>query len=182
MQIGARRTRLVVGSTWDGTPIGADERATLDLVWRDARLEVFVDAPHHGDPGPPGAPASCNGLWEYEVVELFLLGADDRYLEIELSPRGHWLVLELAGARHVVRSGHALDFECRVEASRWSGHARIPVDWLPPGLARANAYAIHGRGPARRHLAAFALGGERPDFHRLADFRPLVWGPVVDPT
>jgi hypothetical protein len=181
MQSKPRRARLVVGSTWDGVPIGADERATLDLELGEAVLEVLVDAPHHGDPGPAGAPASCNALWDFEVVELFLLGSDDRYLEIELSPRGHWLVLELAGTRHVVKSGHALDFECRVESSRWSGRARIPVAWLPPGLARANAYAIHGNGVARRHLAAHALGGERPDFHRLADFQPLVWERGVDP-
>ncbi len=181
MQSTPRRTRLVVGSTWDGDPIGADERATFDLVQSGEALELMVDAPHHGDPGPSGPPASCDGLWEFEVIELFLLGDHERYLEIELSPRGHWLVLELDGPRNVVRSGHALDFECRVDGSRWRGRARIPAAWLPPGLAHANAYAIHGRGAARRHLAAFAVAGEQPDFHRLRDFGRLAWEPVVEP-
>jgi hypothetical protein len=176
-----RRTRLVVGSTWDGSPVATDERALLDLVLDDEALELFVEAPHHADPPPPGPAASHDGLWDFEVVELFLLGADDRYLEVELSPHGHFLVLELAGRRHVAKSGHPLVFEARIEGMRWKGRATIPIAWLPPGLDRVNAYAIHGEGDGRRHLAARPLGGNEPDFHRLDDFAPLVWKVEVDP-
>lgn len=164
-----------MGSTWDGAPLATDERVVLDLVLGEENLELFVDAPHHGDPPPSGPAASHDGLWAFEVVELFLLGAEDRYLEIELSPHGHWLVLELTGRRHVARSGHPLAFEARIDGTRWRGQATIPVAWLPPGLDRVNAYAIHGRDGDRRHLAAQPLGGSQPDFHRLAGFAPLVW-------
>lgn len=43
-------------------------------------LEVLVEAPFFDDPPPPtgsrGRP--CDGLWDHEVVELFLLGEQDR--------------------------------------------------------------------------------------------------------
>jgi len=37
------------------------------------------------------------------VVEAFFLGTDDRYLEVEVGPHGHYLVLQLHGSRNLVR-------------------------------------------------------------------------------
>jgi hypothetical protein len=165
----------VVGSTWDGAPIGEDDRAIVDLRIGGGRLEIDVRAPHHGDPPPPGPARSLDGLWDFEVVELFLLGAADRYLEIELSPHGHHLALVLDGPRNVTQRLPALAFESRIEGDRWSGRATAPAAWLPGGLARGNAYAIHGVGAARRHLAAYPPGGDAPDFHRLHTFPPIPW-------
>jgi len=132
-----------------------------------------VDAPFHGDPPPAAAPGPVDRLWDYEVVELFLLGEDERYLEIELGPGGHHLVLALAGRRELVASGLPLDFAAHIDGARWSGRASLPLHRLPPGLRAANAYAIHGTGPARRHLAAHPVPGPLPDFHRLDAFPPL---------
>jgi len=36
-----------------------------------------------------------------------------------------------------------------------------------------NAYAIHGQGSERRYLAAHAVRGAAPDFHRLECFAAL---------
>jgi len=175
MNAGARHARWIVGSTWDGHPIRDDERAIVDATLDDAHLVVEVRAPYHGD-APPGGPVGhLDGLWNHEVVELFLLGSGDRYLEIELSPHGHFLVLELDGPRHVVGRRVALDFAARIEKDTWLGRATAPRSWLPPGLSRANAYAIHGTGADRRHLAAHPPGGERPDFHRLGAFAAIPW-------
>jgi hypothetical protein len=170
-----RRARWVVGSTWDGAPVGDDERAIVDLRIGGDRLEIDVRAPCHGDPPPPGPARSVDGLWAFEVVELFLLGAADRYLEIELSPHGHHLALALDGPRHVTQRLEALGFEARIEGDRWSGRATAPTTWLPAGLACGNAYAIHGVGTARRHLAACPPGGDAPDFHRLHTFPRIPW-------
>ena len=62
------------------------------------------------------------------------------------------------------------------EGGRWRGHARIPKAWLPPGCDRVNAFAIHGQGDDRRHLAWRPAGGEKPDFHRLEAFGALALG------
>jgi hypothetical protein len=137
-----------------------------------AALAVEVEAPDHSDAPPPGPPGPTPRLWEHEVVELFLLGDAERYLEIELGPHGHHLVLSLHGRRRVEQQGLAIEYEARREGGRWGGRARVPRIWLPPGLARCNAYAIHGEGAARRHLAAFPVPGAEPDFHRLERFGP----------
>lgn len=136
-------------------------------------MAVTVDAPFHHDPAPPEQPGPTDGLWEYEVVELFLLTPPDHYLEIELGPHGHYLLLELRGRRQVVRSGMPIAYDAQIDEGRWSGHAEIPLDYLPTGASRGNGYAIHGQPPARSYLAYYPVPGTAPDFHRLDRFGPL---------
>lgn len=171
------RHRFEVRRTWNGEPLRPDESAWLELRLGHGPtdpIEVEVEATDYGDP-PPAAPAGrCDGLWNHEVVELFLLGDGDRYLELELGPHGHYLALQLAGRRRVVTSAIEVDFAVERRDGRWRGRARLAGAWRPPGLRAANAYAIHGVGVARRYLAWAEVPGEAPDFHRLECFPPLV--------
>lgn len=170
-----RQAELRVERSWSGEPALADEGARIALRLDAASLHLRVDAAHHGDPPPPAPPGHLDGLWEYEVVEVFLLGDDERYLEVELAPHGHHLVLALHGVRRRVGVIPRIDYTCRITGSRWHGEARLDAALLPRGRLRANAYAMHGRGAARRHLAAHPPGGAEPDFHRLDAFRTLEW-------
>jgi len=149
----------------------------LALTRDERALVIRVDAPWHGDPPPPGPPGPCDRLWEHEVVELFLVGplADGpEYLEIELSPHGHHLVLRLHGVRRVVERGLPLELMIeRVAAGRWEARAAVPSAWLPHPVERLAAFAIHGSGPARRYLASTPLPGATPDFHQPARFPRL---------
>jgi hypothetical protein len=164
---------LRIERTWDGAPVAPSERATVEVVRGGRALHIGVDAPFWGDPPPPGPPGPTPRLWEHEVVELFVLGAHERYLEVELGPHGHHLVLLLRGRRNVERQGLPLDYTARIEGARWRAAARVPLDLLPPAAGRANAYLVHGAGAARRHLAAHAVPGAEPDFHRLECFGPF---------
>jgi hypothetical protein len=161
---------LTIAATYDGEPCRGDERAEVILHVEGGELVVAIDAPFFDDPAPPGPPGPTPSLWDYEVVELMLLGDDDRYLEVELSPHGHYLALQLHGRRNVVERGMALAYRAHLDGARWRGHARVPLAWLPPGCDRLNAFAIHGAGAQRRYLAWRPTGGERPDFHRLEHF------------
>ena len=163
------------GFTWDGIPIGDDERVRWVLQRMDDELEIVVQAPYHGDPPPPGEPGPTDALWEHEVVEVFLTGLAPAgrpvpYLEIELSPHGHHLVLDLHGVRNPVRTGLDIDYQATITGDRWRGEARIPWRYLPARLNRFNCYAIHGAGAARRYLAMAPVPGPQPDFHRLELF------------
>ncbi|MDH4016677.1 MAG: hypothetical protein OEV20_04995 [Actinomycetota bacterium] len=167
------RTRLEIAHDWQGSPIAPDEKVRLDLCLEPARLVIEVEAPLHGDPPPPEPAGSIDGLWNHEVVELFLLGDDDRYLEIELGPWGHYLVLELAGPRNVVAQGRAIDYETQRGAAGWAGRAVVPAAWIPEPIGLGNAYAIHGSESSRRYLALHPVPGDAPDFHRLDCFGPI---------
>jgi len=165
---------LVIARRWSGEAVAPHARVALAITgdW----LEVRVDARLVGDPAPAGPPRALVGLWEHEVVELFVAGAphDDAapYVELELGPHGHWLAWSFSGYR--ARAGDvalAAPPEVTRNEDRWCAVARLPLAALPALPWRVNAFVIHGPPGAREHLVATALGGARPDFHRVADYR-----------
>jgi hypothetical protein len=164
--------RLFVDGTWDGEMASPDECCVVLVEGREGDLSIEVDAPYHADPPPPGPVGPCDGLWDFEVVELFLVGRDEQYLEIEMGPHGHYLALLLNGRRKVV-DRLSIPYHAHVTGPRWRGRARVPARWLPPGIHAANAFAMHGQGEERRHLAHRPVPGPRPDFHRLEHFAPF---------
>ena len=70
--------------TWDGQPLRPAAQLHYQLTWTRDHLMVEVEAPYYQDPPPPNPPGSCDGLWEFEVAELFLVGHAERYVELEL--------------------------------------------------------------------------------------------------
>lgn len=167
--------KIAIAQTWDGHPARAHERASIVVAAQEQGLCLTVEAPFHDDPPPEAPPGPLWGLWEHEVVELFIVGPHQRYLEVELGPHGHHLALRLEGRRNPVEHGMAMDFEVHRDARSWTGRALLPWAWLPPRPWTWNAYAIHGQGSLRRHLAAHPVPGDQPDFHRLERFAP--WPP-----
>lgn len=163
-------TTLRVDRTWSGEPLAPERQAELRLEAAGDHLLLIVDAPFHGDPPPPGPPGPTPELWEHEVVELFVAGegsADQvEYLEVELAPHGHQLVLRLMGVRRVVESGLEVVFRAAIDGDRWRGEALLPRTWLPPPPHRAAAFALHGTGGRRRYLSSVPLPGGGPDFHQ----------------
>lgn len=166
-------TTITIAHTWNGQPAAHDEQVVLHASVAHDMLVLRIDATWHGDPLPAAPVGRCDGLWEYEVVELFLLGTGERYLELELGPGGHHLALELEGRRKRRRAYVPVHVHCLRQAGRWQSEARVAVRELPPGVHAWNAYAIAGTGADRRYLAMRPMPGERPDFHQLEHFAPL---------
>ena len=164
-----------IRSTWDGQPVDKADWVELHIERTQTELIIDVRAPFYADPAPPSPPGSTWGLWEYEVVELFVLGADERYTEIELSPHGHFLVLTLHGERQFDKRELPLHFQATVTGDQWVGRAILDAEWLPPDPRALNAFAIHGIGSERTYLALSPPGGPQPDFHQLHAFLPAPW-------
>ena len=158
---------------WNGDAAEPDEWVVVDFTRHDQCLRLQVDAPYYGDAPPTLEPGPLDGLWEHEVVELFLLAEPDRYLEIELGPHGHYWVLKLAGRRQVQQARLPIRYQAEIKGHRWQARGEIPWAYLPEGVCRGNAYAIHGEGTQRRYLAYYPVPSPVPDFHRLEHFGPL---------
>ena len=113
---------------WDGSELAvphAGGHAALRLAsMGHLGLRISFTAPFYNGALPPpitdasrptAGPVRCDGLWEYECLELFLVavppasseGQGYQYLELEWGPAGHFLALKLAGCRNVF--DHMLD-------------------------------------------------------------------------
>ncbi len=169
---------------WRGT---APLDGSGDVEAREGNLEIGepglylrLEAPFHDNPPPAGPPGPSPRLWRHEVVELFIVGqpqapeGDLPYIELEMSPWGHYLFLRLQGVRQVVENDLRLPYRARRGESIWWGEAFLPERRLPPGPHRANAFAMYDGQGARHHQAAIPVPGPLPDFHRLSHFPPLV--------
>ena len=141
-------------------------------------VQITIDAPWHGDPAPEGPPGPLWELWEHEVVEIFIAGPGERYLEVEMSPHGHHLVLQLDGVRNVVARELPMRFSTHRRGERWTGNAELDASLLPGGPHRMNAHAIHGRRGSRQHASLHPTAGPAPDFHQLDAMRPLEWSRI----
>ncbi|MEZ4224828.1 MAG: hypothetical protein R3B13_28000 [Polyangiaceae bacterium] len=162
--------QLRIASLWNGQQASERDVAFVEVSRGDDEWIVEVDAPFYDDPAPPGPPGPTPGLWDFEVVEVMWLGREQRYLELELSPHGHYLALQLEGVRNVARSDLRVRYDAAIDAGRFRGRARVSQSLLPENWDRLNAFAIHGRGAARSYLAWRGAPGPRPDFHRLELF------------
>ena len=167
--------RVQLTQTWDGRPAEPQEHVELWFALSAQGLRIGVDAPWHGDPPPSGPPGPTDRLWEHEVVELFIHGPDNRYTEIELSPSGHHLVLQLEGVRQAVSTMLPMQFGATINGDRWTGTALIEKSLLPAEPHRVNAAAIHGNNADRTYLSWVPLPGPVPDFHQPECFRPIMW-------
>jgi hypothetical protein len=180
------RLTLDVIHHWNGLQrAGREPAVVFELRADPSGYLIEIDALYHFDPAPPHPPGSCDGLWQFEVVELFIAtaaepGADvnaGRYLELEFGPHGHYLALQFGGYRE--RAGGPLPLDYRVttanigEGLRWRAEAVVPFGYVPPAPHRLNAFAVFGVTP-RCYLAHAPATGTRPDFHRLGSFVPLV--------
>lgn len=171
------RMQLVIKKTWDGRDIEPNEFVTIRMSQHDSGIKFEVFAPFYSDPAPSASKGSLMHLWDYEVVEAFFLGDDNKYLEVEFGPHGHYIVLLLDGYRNVIKHSFPLEYHVTSKSdTRWSGEAIIPKELFPKNVTKLNSYAIHGQGEARKYLSLYPVETDKfeaPEFHRLDYFQPL---------
>lgn len=163
---------LRVGQTWAGEPLPDEQQARVRLSMTSEGLGIHIDSPWYDDPVPTGPPGLLDGLWEYEVVEVFIASAScpERYIELEFGPLGHRLGLAFSGVRCRASEPFDFAFDAKPKGKRWEGRAHVETVRLPEPPWLLNAFALNGTGTQRRYLVAHALPGDSPDFHQPTAF------------
>lgn len=160
-----------IAHTWDGRALPSSQIIHCTLERQDRHLIWRIDAPYYGDPAPDHPVGPTPGLWNHEVVELFIgqdpfTDGDYEYSEIECSPHGHHLIVQIRGIRRIIRQCLPMDYHATIGSERWTATAHIPLDLLPQGRWRYNLCSIHGTGHARCYCSMVTLPGAYADFHR----------------
>ncbi len=167
-------TELVVQHLWNGEANPRpDLWARFALSKTAEGLLVTATMPTTLAERIPNAPENTrvDNLWEYSVAELFLAKNDKEYLEIEIGPCGHYLVLGFKDVR--VRSNEYKDFAPTIvthnDQSVLTHTFLIPTALLPNPITRACAFVISGDV----FLSSAPLPGEEPNFHQPSHFPPI---------
>ncbi|XP_075716565.1 UPF0462 protein C4orf33 homolog isoform X4 [Rhinoderma darwinii] len=175
------KMEFAIQHEWNSAPTTHDP-VTICLKPAPEGLQMNVSAKFFNDPPAPLGPAGepFQALWDYEVVEAFFLNSEkEQYLEVELGPHGHHLVLLLSQRRHIWKDCLPLSFQSSITEETWKGRALLPWEYFPPSVDRFNAFAIHGSGLKRTYEALYPIPakevqeGQQPDFHQLEYFRPF---------
>ena len=188
-----------VGKLWSGQELPENEHITVkvDISHDQTSLVISVDAPFYNDAKPGMAAGegeqessangllrsmSVDGLWNYEVVEVFIKGRSDKYVEVEMGPHGHYLILACDGYRQCFNRGiHPLTYTASIseDGSRWSGKLVCPLHLLPPPADipsaeySLNAYGIHGTAEDRVYAVAYGPPQAEGDYYAVPDFHKL---------
>lgn len=166
---------ITIDHLWNGDPCPDERvRALIELSETSQGLRVKAEAPILHEQKIPDAPigARVEGLWQYDVVELFLVGPGHRYFELELGAGGHFLALSFDSIRH--RSNDHAEFHpvLRYEKTpdkTWISELTIPQSILPENVRAMNAFVI----AAGQFLSMSQLPGDKPDFHQPDFFEPF---------
>lgn len=109
------------------------------------------------------------GLWEYDVVEIFLSRHEKGlpYLEVQVSPLEQLFALEVLEPRKKFHYPSSSNIECRcqIEAKRWIAKIVIPLSMIPGSSEKliGNLHSCLGEGK-RGYFGQFL--SDKVDFHR----------------
>lgn len=175
---------FLIQTTWDNKPVSHEP--TKVILQKSNKDEVIMEITAHffNDPPAPDGKSGepFNKLWDYEVVEAFFLGKEEKYLEVEFSPHGQHLLLFLSGAGNAIKMCLPVEYVARISGNSWHGVAKIPASYFPPSVYLFNAYAIHGSGDDRVYESLYPVQTghfENPNFHRLEFFRYIQFSKIL---
>jgi hypothetical protein len=163
---------LEVESRWDGSPCPDKTiRGEFTVEREESGLRITAKAPKFSVEHQPNAPTGTrfDGLWEFDVLEIFFVGENGKYIEIELGTAGHYLVLGFDGVRRRSNDFHDMSFDHsfkREDDGSTISTILIPNEILPTVITRANAFVIANQ----EFLSHAPLPGAKPDFHQPSEY------------
>jgi alpha-galactosidase len=161
---------------WRGEQADPRRVTEVRLLWNEQtlffrffahyrELNVFSDARADG---------WRDELWDRDVAEAFLQpdGSDARgYKELEVSPNGFWIDLNIAhGEKEEMRSGLRRQVCQDAQARTWTAELAVPMRSLAPAFDpkrswRANFFRVEGQVEPRFYSAWSPTMTPAPNFH-----------------
>ena len=183
LRLQPRRVKLTQHWLQAGQLASAAQTPEAGLHLRPDGVLVFAAAmkPGPNDVFKVGPKEFVTGLWNGNVVELFLLNPDNgRYLEVHLAPSAQWWACVFTAVRvREIESGRPLPLsvvEHRRDKTgrRWEASVSVPSAVICQILAardvrhlRANLTAIaHPLTGRPLYFSLAPLPGAKPDFHQ----------------
>lgn len=173
---------------WRGENSDPERETRVKLLWskeflylrfecRYRELSFFEDCEPNG---------WRDRLWERDVAEVFLqpdLSHHEIYKEIEVSPNGMWIDLNISrGCRSDLNSGLTRSVSQDAVRRMWTAELALPMqslvhDFDPTVVWRANFFRIEGASGRRTYQAWQPTMTARPDFHVPEAFGQLRFAP-----
>ena len=159
------------------------ENAFVNVAWSVQADFLKVDF-HVKSPEPIRSstdfPAGNWGLWEFDVVEIFLRPTGTQtYYEFQLSPLGQRFELEIIEPRKTWNTDYRSQFKGEVnalEANEWTASFEIPLQKVGGETSKnfeGNFNAILGSKGLRTYWSAFLPMQEQPDYHLPQYFKKM---------
>ncbi len=164
-----------VGSCWHGEALSSPLWWVVALdpkhLWFAGSLPGGgVRIPHakHGE--------FVEGLWEADVLELFIKQPGGRYFEFNVSPQGAWWAMELSAYRERVsylRLPKVDLIETEVLSDRWTALVCLERGSLPLDISAGSTLHVSGvfNDKKPRYLSSNPVANVAPDFHHLDAFQ-----------
>jgi hypothetical protein len=165
---------------WNGVSVDQSLKTTLSAAWTSAFLYLLFECRYSSLnlSEKPQFREKTMGLWDRDVVEIFLAPDPTNpsiYREVEVSPLGEWLDVELQikdGKRKSNWEWNSnVESVCRISDSIWKAAFRIPAKTLFGNEISAgqecsgNFYRCDGTEPDRHYITWQPTMTPEPAFH-----------------
>ena len=142
---------------WNGLPIIQNECAEITVEQSAHAFTISFAAKLAKTFACPGSPPGfTHGLWDYDVLEIFFARPNGSYLEIEIGPKGHWLIYEFSSYRKAIdKNPRLLTYAYTVKNLTWKGEFLVPEEWLkaPIMQCKVNFYQIRTTNKGKEYFA-----------------------------
>jgi alpha-galactosidase len=171
---------------WRGGKADPQRATEVRLLWNEQTLFLRFLARYRELHVFPDARADGwrDELWERDVAEAFLQPDANEtrvYKELEVSPNGLWIDLNIAhGEKVEMRSGLRRRVVQDEEAQTWTAELAVPMQSLTPAFHpnrswRANFFRVEGKTEPRFYSAWSPTMTPAPNFHVPEAFGRLVF-------
>lgn len=161
---------------WQGKNANPKLKTEVRILWNQEALYLQFLAHYQAITvfGDSRADGWRDQLWERDVAEVFLQPAGEqarRYKEIEVSPNGMWIDLEIApGEKRELKSRLRRLVNVDARKRMWIAQVALPMKALTPKFDpseawRVNFFRVEGEREPRFYSAWRPTGTPIPNFH-----------------